>query len=277
MAPHTARTCPQLAEAISIDGKELRSAKRGGNPRVHLLAACTHDTGLVLGQINVSHKTNEITCLPDLLEQLSEHHDLAGRVITLDALHTQRDTARLITDTYGAHYVCTLKGNQPTLHSQVKDLPWTSIPIADTTIDTSRGRVVIRKLQVATPRDRVLPDWPGLAQIGRLVRERTIGSVHSTEIVYVLTSLPQFLAGSGFLADTLRGHWTVENKVHWVRDVTFNEDKNQIRTGGAPRNLAALTNAVITAFRVAGLQKIRETAVELHASHRLIRQVLEAV
>lgn len=141
----------------------------------------------------------------------------------------------------------------------------------------ARGRVVIRKLQVATPRDRVLPDWPALAQVGRLTRERTINGVKSSEVVYVLTSLPQFLAGPGFIADTLRGHWTVENKVHWVRDVTFKEDKNQVRTGGAPRNLAALTNAVITAFRLAGLQDIREAALELHASHRLIRQVLEAV
>lgn len=114
VAHRTERTTthPWLAEPVSIDGKELRSAKHGGNPRVHMLAACTHDTGLVLGQINVSHKTNEITALPELLNQLAAHYNLAGRVITLDALHTQRETAKLITNTYKAHYVFTLKGNQ---------------------------------------------------------------------------------------------------------------------------------------------------------------------
>ncbi|WP_431711852.1 ISAs1 family transposase [Glutamicibacter uratoxydans] len=279
VAEHAQRsnTSALLAEAISIDGKELRSAKHGVNQRVHLLSACTHDTGTILGQVDVNAKTNEISRLPELLEDLSEQYDLTGRTITLDALHTQRDTAKLITHTYQAHYVFTLKGNQPTLHAQVKDLPWKQVPVTDTTIDTSHGRLVIRKLQLATVKERMLPAWPGLKQVGRITRERIRNGVTSTEVVYVLTSLPSFLAGPAYLADAIRGHWSVENKVHWVRDVTFNEDKNQVRTGFAPRNLAALTNAVLTAFRMIGVKNIAETASELHASHRLIRQVLEAV
>lgn len=270
-------TSSWLAEAISIDRKEACSAKHGGNPRVHLLSACIHNTGLVLGQVDVGAKTNEITALPELLQSLAKEHDLSNRVITLDALYTQRETAKLITETYGAHYVFTLKGNQLSLRHQVKDLLWSDVPVSDTTIDTSRGRVMIRNLQVATIKDRVLSDWPGLKQVGRLTRERTINTVTSTEVVYILTSLPQFLAGPGYLADVIRRHWTVKNNVHYVRDVTFKEDKNQVRTGFAPRNLAALTNAVITAFRLAGLEKIREATVELLASHQLIRRVLESV
>lgn len=271
------KTASWLAEAISIDGKELRSAKHGGNPRVHLLAACTHDTGMVLGQVDVCVKTNEITRLPVLLAILAKHHDLSNRVITLDALHTQRQSAKLITETYGAHYVFTLKGNQPTLHAQVQDLPWKDVPATDTTIDTSRGRSVIRKLQIATVKDRVLPQWPGLRQIGKLTRTRTINEETSVEVVYVLTSLPSFVAGAAYIADTIRGHWNVENKIHWVRDTTFNEDKNQVRTGFAPRNLAALVNATLNAFRLVGVRSVDETANELHASNRLIRRVLEAV
>lgn len=268
---------PQLAEAISIDGKELRSAKHGGGRKVHLLSACTHDTGLLLGQVDVAEKTNEITLLPEMLELLARHYDLTGRVITLDALHTQRAAAQLITGTYRAHYVFTLKGNQRTLHALVKSLPWSDVPVADTTIDTGHGRMVIRKLQVAVVAKNLLPDWPGLGQVARLTRQRTSQGKTSTEVVFVMTSLPPSVAGPAYLADLIRGHWSIENKIHHVRDTTYREDHNQIRTGHAPRNIASLTNAVLTAFRSAGLLKIRENTEAFHAQHKLIPEVLKMV
>lgn len=266
-----------LAEAISIDGKEIRSAKNGHGCKTHLMAATTHQTGLVLGQVNVHAKTNEIPCLPELLELLARHYDLTGRVITLDALHTQRATAKLITETHHAHYVLTLKRNHPTLHTLIRDLPWEEVPVTDTTIDTSHGRVAIRKLQIATLKGKASPDWPGLRQAARLTRERTYQGKTSFETVFILTSLPTHLAGAGYLADLVRGHWSIENKIHHVRDTTYNEDRNQIRTGHAPRNIAALTNAALTALRAAKLPEIRPTTRALHAQNKLIPAVLTVV
>ena len=268
---------PLLAEAIAIDGKELRSSKNGNGAKVHLLAATTHDSGLVLGQVDVCAKTNEIPRLPELLELLARHHELAGRVITLDALHTQRNTAKLICQTHGAHYVLTLKGNQPTLHALVRNLPWEQVPVADTTIDTGHGRVVIRKLQIASLTGRFAPDWPGLRQVARLTRERTHQGKTSVETVFILTSLPPHLAGPGRIADLVRGHWSIENKVHHVRDTAYREDHNQVRTGHAPRNIAALTNAALTALRAAGLTEIRPATRALHAQNKLIQAVLAVV
>lgn len=209
-------TSTHLAEAISIDGKEVRSAKNGNGSKTHLMAATTHQSGLVLGQVNVHAKTNEIPCLPELLELLTRHYDLAGRVITLDALHTQRATARLITECHKAHYVLTLRGNQPTLHALIRDLPWNEVPVTDTTIDTGHGRIVIRKLQIASLGAGISPDWPGLRQVGRLTRERTHQGKTSFETVFILTSLPPHLAGPGHLADLVRGHWSIENKIHHI-------------------------------------------------------------
>lgn len=234
-------------------------------------------TALVLGQVNVHAKTSEIPCLPELLELLARHYDLAGRVITLDALHTQRNTAKLITECHKAHYVLTLKGNQPTLHALIRDLPWEGVPVSDTTIDTSHGRVVIRKLQFDSLKGKFAPDWPGLRQVGRLTRERTYQGKTSKETVFIRTSLPPHLAGPGHLADLVRGHWSIENKIHHVRDTTYNEDHNQIRTGHAPRNIAALTNAVLTALQAADLPAIRPTTRALHAQNKLIQAVLAVV
>ena len=128
---------PLLAEAISLDGKELRSAKHGNGTKTMLFAACTHQSGMTLGQVHVTTKSNEIKALPEILELLAKRYDLKGRVLTADTLHTQRAAACLITEQYGAHYVFTLKGNQPTLHTYIKDLPWEEVPVEDRTIDTS--------------------------------------------------------------------------------------------------------------------------------------------
>jgi predicted transposase YbfD/YdcC len=136
---------------IAIDGKELRSAKRGGHDRVHLLAALDHDTGTVLGQVNVLAKTNEITQLPILLEQLEEHRPLKGRIVTVDALHTQTKTATLSCGTYQAHYVMTIKGNQPGLYTQAESHPWDQVSVGDLQEDTSHGRIVRRELKIITP------------------------------------------------------------------------------------------------------------------------------
>lgn len=268
---------PLLAEALSLDGKELRSAKHGNGSKTMLFAACTHETGMTLGQVRVNKKSNEIKALPELLALLSKHYDLNNRVLTLDALHTQRAAATLITEEHGAHYVFTLKGNQPTLHTYIKDLPWEEVPVDDRTIDTSHGRVVIRELQLATLGPGVAPNWPGLRQVGKLTRERTHKNKTSIETVYILTSLPSYLAGPATIADLVRGHWSVENRLHHVRDTTFNEDKNQVRTGHGAQNLAALVNVTLNAFRHLNLTEIKPTSTALHAQNNLIQGILQAI
>ncbi|MFI8414588.1 ISAs1 family transposase [Paeniglutamicibacter gangotriensis] len=148
-------------KVIAIDGKELRSAKRGGHDRVHLMSALDHDTGAALAQIDVHAKTNEIPRLPVLLEELDGHRSLKGRIFTIDALHTQTKSAQLICDTYQAHYLMTIKGNQPGLYSQAESHPWDQVPVCDVQEDTSHGRMVRRELKIVTPTGALASTWPG--------------------------------------------------------------------------------------------------------------------
>lgn len=265
------------ADVIAIDGKELRSAKRDGHDRVHLMAATDHETGAVLGQIDVHAKTNEIPRLAALLEELDGHRPLAGRILTIDALHTQRRTAQLICETYKAHYLMTIKGNQPGLYEQAEALPWDRVPVCDTQDDTSRGRHVIRQLQILTPTGVLAFNWPGAKQIAKLTRTaaRTRGAEPTTEVVYLVTSLTAHQAPAARVNDIVRGHWGIENKLHYVRDVAFGEDTNGIRLGNTPRIVASLANAVITAFRLLGKTNITETTRANHADHDLILDYLK--
>lgn len=262
---------------IAIDGKELRSAKRGGRDRVHLLAATEHISGTVLGQINVSAKTNEITQLPRLLEQLDQQCSLQDTTLTIDALHTQRNTARLITETYRGHYVMTVKENQPTLYSQAQAHPWDLVPACDIQEDTSRGRAVTRELKIITPTGVLASTWPGAQQIGRLTRtsKRSKNKDSTVEVVYIITSHGAHQAPARRVNDIIRGHWGIENKLHYVRDVTFGEDGNQIRIGNTPRIIASLTNAAITALRLKGKTNIAEATRDNHADNTLILNYLK--
>ena len=138
---------------IALDGKSVRGAKRGDGSRPHLVAAFDHNTGTVLGQLAVTAKSNEIPCVRDLLACF----DLSGVVVSVDAMHTQTDTAAAITDA-GGDYVFTIKSNQPTLHRQVKALPWKDVP-AHCVTDTGHGRRATRTIKVVTAPDWV--DFPG--------------------------------------------------------------------------------------------------------------------
>lgn len=263
-------------EVIAIDGKELRSAKRGGHDRVHLMAALDHDTGAVLAQIDVHAKTNEIPRLPALLEELNAHRSLKGRIFTIDALHTQTKTAQLICDTHQAHYLMTIKGNQPGLHSQAESHPWDQIPVCDTQEDTSHGRKVRRELKIITPTGVLASTWPGAKQIGQLTRTavRAKGKEPSVEVVYLITSLTAHQGPATRINDIIRGHWAIE-ALHYVRDVTFGEDGNGIRIGNTPRILASFTNAAITALRLAGKTNIAEATRANHADPELIHNYLK--
>jgi predicted transposase YbfD/YdcC len=243
-----------LAPAVAIDGKRLAGARCEDGRRVQLLSATTH-TGpaLVLAQRRISSKTNEIPELKPLTEGL----DLSGWVTTVDALHTQSETARWLVEDCDADYIMIIKDNQPTLlATAVKALSGTDDQFAGTTHTTDEkghGRTERRSVRTA-PAEGTGTTFPHAAQFIRIIR-RTGGSdgVYTTkEVVYGVTSLTPGHAGPAALNAHTRNHWTCENKTHYVRDVTFNEDNSQVRTGNAPQALAALRNLVIGVFRLAG-------------------------
>lgn len=239
-------------EPIAIDGKEVRGAKNGSGARVFLMAAITHDTGCVIGQEAIGEKTNEIPHFPLLLDQLG---DLTGRIITADALHTQHEHALTLGDR-GAHYVFTVKRNQPGLHDRIASQTWAPLPVQHTTREKAHGRITTWSIttQPAQP-------WigsPGAAQTIRLTRDRVHCRTGDTsrEHVYAITSLSPTDAPPARLAALIRGHWTIENRLHWVRDVTYDEDRSQIRTGNGPRLMVALRNLAISIHRIAGATNI---------------------
>jgi predicted transposase YbfD/YdcC len=232
---------------IAVDGKAVRGAKDKGGKAPHLVAALAHGIGTVLGQVAVTAKSNEIPAVRELLKAFAS---LAGAVITIDALHTQADTARAILGRH-ADYVMTVKGNMPTLHRQLKKLPWASVP-AVSAVSTDHGRRARRTIKAA-----LAPAWiefAGAAQVAQIRRTVTKKGKKTVEVVYLITS--DRMADPAALAAWVRGHREIENKLHWVRDVTYQEDKSLVRTGNAPRVMASLRSLAISLLRLDGHSNI---------------------
>jgi predicted transposase YbfD/YdcC len=239
--------------AIAVDGKTIRGSGDADTPARHVLAAVDHATGVVLAQTDVDTKTNEITRFAPLLDQIS---DLRGAVITADALHCQRDHVDYLAER-GAHWVLTVKGNQPNLYAQLAALPWRAVPDGDRVEDRGHGRREIRTIKVLTLTQGI--DFPHAAQAIRIQRRRRRldqPKRWTTETVYGITDLPVHHAKPAQLATWARGHWSIENKIHWVRDVTYDEDRSQIRTGTGAQVMAALRNTAIGLLRLAGFTNI---------------------
>lgn len=251
---------PEPLEGVAIDGKALRGSIKQGAANAYLLSSVSHRLSTVLAQVAVADRTNEIGQIDDLLEQLP----LRGLVITTDALHTQVETAQKILDG-GGDYLMVVKENQPTLRQEVELVFETttlrqSLTTASTTT-THGGRIETRSL-AASSAMAGLSDWPGLDQAMKLERtviNKATGEVRE-EIVYGVTSLSSQRATASELNRLWREHWTIENKVHWVRDVTFDEDRSQVRSGNVPQVMAALRNLAISAFR---LRKVSNIAAAL--------------
>ncbi len=242
---------------IAIDGKTVRGARSAHTAAPHLVAAFDHGTGTVLGQLAIAAKSNEIPAVRTLLANF----DLAGAVVTVDAMHTQTDTARLVVEA-GGDYLFTVKGNQPTLYGACKHLPWQDVP-AHRVTTTGHGRRVTRTVKVVAA-----PDWVafhGAAQVAQLRRTVTRAGRKTVEVVYLITSADARAATPATLAGWVQGHWGIENRLHWVRDVTFDEDRSQVRTGAAPHVMATLRNTVISLLRLAGWTNIAH-ALRHHAA-----------
>ena len=244
---------PTAKRALAVDGKTLRGSRRGDTAARHVLAAADQDSGAVLASTDVDGKTNEITRFGPLLDQIS---DLRDTVITADALHCQRDHVTYLAER-GAHWILTVKRNQPALHAQLAGLPWRAVQDADRHTDRGHGRREIRTLKILTIATGI--DFPNAAQALQIRRRRRRldqPKRFTTETVYAITDLRVHQAKPAQLAAWTRGHWSIENKIHWVRDVTYDEDRSQIRTANGPHVMAALRNAAISAFRAAGITNI---------------------
>lgn len=258
---------------IAFDGKTVRGSRDHEKAGAHLLAAFDTTHGVPLDQVGVNAKTNEIIHLPTLLDQLKDRGLLPqGAIVTADALHTQRSTAAAIVDS-GADYVLTVKKNQPKLHAHLAALPWASMPTADSTYDRGHGRIEERHTIIATVTDAAggIADFPHAAQVLRLIRRRR--KLHqrpgqdSIETVYVITSIEPGRLPDDVLAGIVRRHWGVENRLHYVRDTAFDEDRCRARTGHGAAILASLRNLAITVLRLLKYDNIR-AALEHHAYDR---------
>lgn len=246
-------TSQQDAEGLSIDGKTLRGSQKQGAPGAHLLSALGHRLGLTLAQHAVADKTNEMSVVMALLRQVV----LEGRVVTMDALLTQRPIAQQIVEAGGAS-VMVVKNNQPQLRDDIATV-FALAPIATErrtvaeTVDSGHGRIEQRRLETS---DVLVgySDWPGLAQVfhwQRQVISKKTGVVREAA-VFGVTSLAPKRADAAHLLALVRGHWHIENQSHWVRDVTFAEERSQVRCGNLPQVMAALRNTVIGLMRRAG-------------------------
>jgi predicted transposase YbfD/YdcC len=232
---------------IAVDGKMLSgTGQADGTGPVHLLAALELGTGTVLAQAQIPDKASEVPWFTPLLDRI----DLRGRVVTADALHTTADHAR---DLHARHadYVFMVKGNRGYLLCKLTGLPW-GTGTTHTATAIGHGRREQRTIEVLPVPPGV--KFPHAAQVFRLHRHVTYstGKTH-TETVHGITSLT---TSPEQLAAYIRGHWHIENRLHWVRDVTFNEDACRIRTGNAPRVMAGLRNLAIGALRMAGHNNI---------------------
>ena len=240
---------------IAMDGKTLRGTiPLGETEGVHLLAIYLPQQGVVLAQMNVEHKGKEITFAPNLLSQI----DLRGAVVSGDAMFDRRSLSAKIVQAHG-DYLWTVKENEKGFYQDIDVLfqphrqrAGTSAPPMDfrhsSTLEKGHGRLDKRSITVSSLLADY-SDWPHLAQVFKLERHSTNAlGVTKTQIRYGVTSLPAQVADPHRLLALTRGHWGIENGLHWRRDVTFHEDHAQLRMGHAPEMLAVLNNIVIGLF-----------------------------
>ncbi len=239
-------------ELLAVDGKTVRGSRdrRRGKSALHMVSAWGCRNRLVLGQAATAEKSNEITAIPKLLELL----ELKGCIVTIDAMGCQAKIAEQIV-AQGGEYVLGLKGNQGTLHDEVKDFFATALAggFADVAhddteeTDKDHGRLEVRRCWITEELGTLsdAPRWSALRSIGLVQRECWSGDQHTIEQRLFINSIG---ADAKRFAHAVRGHWGVENRLHWRLDVVFNEDASRTRKGNAPAIMTAIRHLCINLF-----------------------------
>lgn len=237
---------------VAIDGKTLRRSydTSGNKAAIHMVSAWAAENRLVLAQIKTDEKSNEITAIPELLKLL----DIRGCIVTIDAMGCQKKIARQITKA-GGDYVLGLKGNQTKLKDDVErffdcaERDDYALLESDThrTVEKDHGRIETREYRiVAEDSFEAKDEWGGLKAVGIARSERTVNGVVSREMRYYICS--RMMSATAFAA-AVRGHWGIENSLHWVLDVAFREDECRIRKDHAPENLAMVRHMALNLLR----------------------------
>jgi predicted transposase YbfD/YdcC len=247
-ARYVAALAERVRGVVAIDGKTARRSfdRRNGQGPMHLISAWACEARLVLGQLRVADKSNEIPAVPGLLAMLA----LDGCIVTADAMHCQSETARAIVER-GGDYVLALKANQPALRDDVRlllDDPEAPPDDAATTIDGDHGRIETRRAEVVHDVAWLAEahGFPGLAAVGKVTAAREQDARTTTTTRHYLLSRP--LSAERFLA-VVRSHWQIENALHWVLDVVMDEDQARARKDHAPENLARLRRFALNILR----------------------------
>ena len=280
-------------KGLAIDGKTLGNSHIEDARGTHLLAACLHELGIPIAECAVSEKTNEI---PVSIQRLKAF-DVAGLVITTDALLTQRKFCQEILRR-DADYCLRVKANQKQLYEDIRDLfePFdeTAPPEVNqrrfenlhaedgaylqtaTDTETTKGRITTRTL-IASTLLTGHTDWPGLQQVYQYTthqQQKNTGQVKCC-VRYGITSLMPECASAADLLKLCRGHWTIENKLHWVRDAVFREDASRVRTGVIPQVMAAMRNTAISVLRFTGWTNITDALQYFAAEPKLAVNIIK--
>jgi len=230
-------------EIVSIDGKSVCGSKDAKAKAIHIVSAWSNANQLVLGQVKTDEKSNEISAIPALLDLL----ELKNCIITIDAMGCQKDIAEKITE-YASDYVFGLKGNQGTLHEDVKlYFETTAVKNKVGTCEKGHGRIELREYYLETGIEWLSQksDWKSLNAIGMVKSRVTEKEVVREEIRYFITSLTDVKT----FARAARAHWGIENSLHWCLDVTFNEDRNRTRKDYSPENFSVIRRIALNILK----------------------------
>lgn len=240
-------------EVIAIDGKTIKRSydKKTSKAAIHIVSAWATESGISLGQLKTDEKSNEITAIPDLLKTLF----IDDSIITIDAMGCQKNISELIISNE-ANYTLALKGNQKSLFSDVKTLfqayksSNTDLPFIEHLVskEINRGRKEERNFYLISNIDEIQKkhDWPGLQSIGMVVSKRNINGKTTEAIRYYINSYPDNIKK---FSHAVRSHWSIENNLHWVLDVTFSEDASRIRIGHGPENFSTMKKIAINLLK----------------------------
>jgi len=258
---------------IAVDGKVIGGTVT--NPHdslqeyVNLVSVFSHQRRQILALDKVENKKSEINTVRNLIKQL----DLEGITLTLDALHCQKETVKMIIKSKN-DYIIGVKGNQKNLHKQIKENIEMRLPVdVDITVEKNRGRKEKRISRVYNNLNNISTDWMGLQSIIEIERVVERNKENTIEIAYYISSLSSGTSAKEF-NQVIRNHWLIENSLHYVKDKTFHEDESKIRKGSAPQNLSIVRNIAINIFRKHGYkniaQAIRLVSDDLVKIHRMI-------